>query len=176
MNKEPSKKDIQLILYTPNEPIRCVNVKSRAKIQILNTIYGSNTRSFIYNGIELSTFRTFGSYGMSNQDIIISIPNKPKHAYFLQKWLNIAKDNDEFNHKIKSMINPKTASEAARLNDMYFSKLERRPRIYQKLCFKCINSNIKYIHSPIPLNIDSSSTNEPSTEPLPVFWSIEDDV
>ena len=135
MNRETSKKTIELILYTPKRPIQIVNVKLGSKIEVLNPMYGNTEHIFIYNGIELSTLRTFGSYGLSNQDLIIIIPKQAKQIDYIQRWLNYTSESDEFAHKIRNMINPKTALEAARVNDIYISKLERKPKIFSEILY-----------------------------------------
>lgn len=101
----------------------------------------------------------------------------------VQKWIRLTQDTETFNEKMRMIVNQDNARETARLKDILLAKIERKPRYFRKLClavkenhniFGVPSSRLNYFEQNRNQNsslvIDYTSNNEPSTEPLPIFF------
>jgi hypothetical protein len=71
------------------------------------------------------------------------------------------------------MIDPLTASETARLRDLRILGLERRPRVFLKMCMLFIEERNESGSAKVP-PANYVGASQPSTEALPVFWDLPD--
>lgn len=93
----------------------------------------------------------------------------------IQKWIQCTKDTMAFNESLKMIINKDNAHESARIKDLRFAKLELKKRCFRNLCYDYSRSENQHKSNENMQNssliIDYSVNNEPSTEPLPIFFS-----
>lgn len=105
----------------------------------------------------------------------------------VRKWMRLTQDTETFNEKMRLIVNQDNARETARLKDIFLSKIERKPRYFRKLCLAtkenqnlydntnslfASKSSIEQINS--SLIVDYPTNDEPSTEPLPIFFNQSD--
>lgn len=85
--------------------------------------------------------------------------------------MHLTRDSDNFSEKVRTFLNPNIASEVARLRDLQMTKIERQPKLFQKLT-KPYRNQEKQQETEIKdtLYIQTEKKTEPSTEPLPIFW------
>lgn len=107
----------------------------------------------------------------------------------VRKWMRLTQDTETFNEKMRLIVNQDNARETARLKDILLSKIERKPRYFRKLCLAIKeNQNIfdncnslfsskkstYYEQKNYSLVTDYAVNDEPSTEPLPIFFNQSD--
>jgi hypothetical protein len=118
------------------------------------------------------TTMTFEFYSIHNGDSIVVLPQEDGHSQPIatHAWLSATRDADTFNDAITSILNPTTNREAARLRDLHWMSLERRPKSYQKVC-SMFNDAQKQLSSFSSTLIPSEGAHRPSTDALPVAWN-----
>lgn len=103
------------------------------------------------------------------------IVNKKMQKIFIEKCSGNMRDPEFVFQRFKDSINPDTAFEAARITDIYRSKIESNSLSFRKLCKKYNNlsSNDRIRKNPSMPTILPNKANEPSTEFLPELCSPE---
>jgi hypothetical protein len=86
-------------------------------------------------------------------------------------WISVTRDSDSFNDSLQWMLNPNTTGESARLRDLHFLNIERRPRVLLKMSATFAKEQ-SAAQSPA-LVMDYSMPTRPSCQPLPVPWKTE---
>lgn len=133
--------------------------------------------SFIWNGIALMDTETFGSYGIQEKDIIVSIPADTNDS---SKWLTLTRDSESFSDRIASVMDQSTAKEASRLRDFQITRMERKPRTYRRLI---TNYERAMTESPVTSRSTEKFVTKmpqftlaaPSVDPLPIIWDTDGD-
>lgn len=104
----------------------------------------------------------------------------------VRKWMRLTQDTETFNEKMRLIVNQGNARETARLKDILLSKIERKPKYFRKLCLaikenhnlfnssNSFSSKSSYEQKNSSLNIDYETGNEPSVDPLPIFFNQSD--
>lgn len=168
MKQANSKLEIKIMLCTPRSPIKLVAVSSGTLIGDLLSLYQpQDLRVFLYQGTILNPLHTFGSCGISDGDVLISLSNPTEVD--LRKWSLITKDGETFAQSVGSMLNQNTAREMAKLRDLRFSKICQHPKFFNKFLSTFQEMNMDESSIKMNFNLTSHQT-APSTDALPVFW------
>lgn len=175
MKKMHKQERVELLICIPGRPIRFVSVKTNGKISDLQVLFPDSKKKFINNGIELVESKTFGFYHLQNGDYIIAISNEKDVLFQSNIWLNLTKDNDNFDEYMKLMVNPALSNEAARLKDLHYVKMERRPRTFRKMCTSFMMTEKANESASENLQSYDIKPDQPSTEALPAFWETENE-
>lgn len=161
---------VQRRLCIPNEPVRVISAKLSAPVSALQTFWPSSPKRFIWSGFELLPTKTFESYAMHDGDSVIALPQGHYQLELIQEWIHVTRDLESFNDTVRSMVNPATTREVARLHDLRWASLNRRPRAFHKLCL-AMASREEVIPVVTPTVIPSSTASSPSTAALPSCWT-----
>ena len=99
---------------------------------------------FIFNGVQLLESNTFESYGIKDGDSIIALPaDQTDSIITTHQWLNLTRDSDTFNDCMRWMLDPRTSGEASRLRDLHLMKMERRPKVFMRMCAPFVSQEAK---------------------------------
>ena len=165
-----SKEKISMVVYFPGKWVFKASVSKFASIKELKGLLPDKSVSFVYDGNLLIDSHTFSFYGIKNGDILIVIKSTDNN-FLNQKWIAYSKENDTFNERINSIINPQTTNEVVRLRDLQMSRIERKPKTFRKLCQTATNFETKFNNNRLlEVNISNTPPINPSTSPLPIFW------
>ena len=166
---------IFVLVYYPGKWVLKANVLPTATAKDLRMLIPESHISFIHNGRCLSNSIPFSFYDIKERDIIIVC--KKEKQIVKEKWYSITKDNETFKNRVGSVIDPKTAREAARLRDFQMLRLEKKPKAFMKLCAQYTNrldtasdamhENYRAKNSPKTIIPEKTSLN---SDPLPIFW------
>ena len=168
---EPGRVEIRIC--SPQQPVRIISARLSGQIKALQILWPSSPKRFIFNGAELIDSKTFGFYGIKDGDSIIALPaDQTESVFSTQQWLSLTRDSDNFNDCMRWMLDPRTSGEASRLRDLHLMKMERRPKVFMRMCAPFVNEETAG-GSITCTNTTYSSATEPSTEALPVFWNME---
>jgi hypothetical protein len=125
---------------------------------------------FIYNGQVLGDSMTFRSYRIKEKDTLVVVPGGPSGTE-ADRWLSLTQDEEGFHEKVQFILREDTAREAARIRDVLMTKMERKPRPFRRLCTAVMAMPLPTVAGKkIDLNIDYAQLEEPSIDPLPIFW------
>lgn len=133
-----------------------VNVQENTLVKDLNQIVLGEPAYFIHNGAVLHSNFEIGYYNIKENDFIVVVdkPSIPK----------------QYIDNISVLSDVSQCMELAKLQDMQFQKMERKPRVYRMFLstFESVNepSNIPQIPIKIP-----HKPSKPCSDPLPKFWS-----
>ncbi|OHT00732.1 hypothetical protein TRFO_32455 [Tritrichomonas foetus] len=176
-----STRKIPIVIYLPSKYVVKLSVAPSAYVNELRRIITINNIDFVFNGTILSGNQTFRSAGLKSGDSIVVIfhkSNSDKTYEELQKWLQITQDSESFNEKMQLILNEDNAREAARLRDVFLSKIERKPRSFRRLCLAVAENNKNKERevqgNNFSLSIDYEKPEMPSCDPLPIFFTSED--
>jgi hypothetical protein len=161
---------IEIRLCVPNEPVRVVSARLFAQIRALQSLWPSCPKRFICCGSELLENMTFHASGIQAGDIVVVLPRgEDESGSRIHDWLKITRDTDSFNETITAVLTFTTAREAARLRDLHWTSLNRRPRLFRKLCAEFTDRHERM--RPLPATVvPGPAPEEPSTAALPVSW------
>lgn len=173
---------VELLICTPHQPVRKVSARLSGHVRALQILWQNSPKKFIYNGQELSETMTFSFYGIKDGESIIALP-KIELNDSLECWKKVSMNRLEFNDLVKSMTNPKTSREVARLRDLRFIGIEKKLHVYHKLKKAFEEDNFENIHfddkdsfRKIDQNnndghlILESNLFAPSEDALPILW------
>ena len=166
---EPGR--VELKICSPHRPVRIITARLSGQIKALQGLWEDRKR-FIFNGVELIESMTFDFYGIKDGDSIIALP-ADQAVFSTHQWLNLTRDSDTFNDCMRWMLDPRTNGEASRLRDLHMLKMERRSKLFMRMCapFACEDTRASAIPA---ANTTYSSATAPSTEALPVLWALEE--
>ena len=169
---ECNNESISLYLCVPNKYTRRICIRKNQKISILKKRFPNDPKKFIYNGQYLGNEFTFDFYGMNDHDIIVAVPDNCEFNLSNNNWIHASRDSDEIADRISFSLNSKTRPEASRLQDLRFTTVERKPRLYRRMC-SAVNKAIDNFPKTFSNNksIDFSDTDSPSVQALPVCWN-----
>ncbi|KAK8883284.1 hypothetical protein M9Y10_045935 [Tritrichomonas musculus] len=107
----------------------------------------------------------------SSNDLV----NKKVQKFFMEKCSGNMRDPEFVFQRFKDSINPKTAFEAARITDIYRSRIESNSSSFRKLCKKYNNlsSNDRIRKNTSMPTILPAKAGEPSTDLLPELCTSE---
>lgn len=163
-----------LFLCQPKRSIKKVLVSNDAYVDELNTLFPHENKCFIYKGITLLHSIKLRSYGIKNMDHIVVIPESVMNSMNDKSlWMNVTKDQQDFNERMCLSTNPITRTEIARLKDLKLSKLELRRKPYTKLVTRCQNDLESHVQPSVEMVIPAkqSAIDSPNSDPLPIFWN-----
>jgi hypothetical protein len=165
---------IAIRICAPHQPVRVISAQRSGKIRELESLWPGRPKRFIFDGAELRGDMTFGSSGIRDGDSIIALPHESGDSVFTtNQWLSLSRDSNEFNECVRWMLDTATAGEAARLRDLHLAKMERKPRIFMKMCSPFISEESEASSLNVP-HTRYQSPLAPSTEALPVFAFMND--
>lgn len=175
MSSASEEDKIFVLVYYPGKWVLKANVLPTATAKDLRMLIPESNVSFIHNGRCLLNSIPFSMYNIKERDIIIVCKNE--RQIVKEKWYSITKDNETFKNRVGSVIDPKTAREAARLKDFQMLRLEKRTKVFMKLCAQYTNKFDTACDTQQELN---RAKNSPKTiipeksslnsDPLPIFW------
>lgn len=166
----PETGRVELIICAPHQPVRLISAKLTGQIKSLQMLWPSSPKKFVFNGSILNSDMTFDFYGIKNGDTIIALSNDLQENYAMtSRWITLTRDSENLSDSIKSMIHPRTAREASRLKDLHLMKIERKPKLFIKLCAPFLEEETESKVDQSTLFLPDQAT-EPSTSALPVFW------
>jgi hypothetical protein len=167
---------VEIRICIPHEPVLTVLAKVSSEIEGLQTLWPNHPKIFIYKGCQLIPSMTFEGYGIRDGDSIVVLPQGEGrvHADAAREWMNETRDNDAFNASIGSIINPVTSLQVARLRDLRWAALERRPRQIRHLTSLVMELQQNRF-TPSRTIIPCRSPPAPSAEALPFIWNDETD-
>lgn len=166
---------MNIYVLQPFSRIRHIKLNPKESISVLNQLYLPDS-TYIHKGKILDITKSFLFYRISNESKIVNISpvmakNNPN---FIEKWLKITSDSENFEKKIETSINKKNRNEIARLKDMKLNKCELRKKHLGAYLTKCVNRKVNDVlindNDQPSLKIDFESTDSPSCNPLPVLW------
>lgn len=172
---------VELLICTPHQPVRKVSARLSGHVRALQILWQNSPKKFIYNGQELMETMTFSFYGIKDGESIIALP-KIELNDDLECWKKVSMNRTEFNELVRSMTNPKTSREMARLRDLRFIGIEKKKHVYHKLSkafeednFDSISFSEKDSFRKIDQNnndnlILESNLFAPSEDALPILW------
>lgn len=174
---------LRIYIYQPFIRIRSIKLNAYVPISILNNMYPPDS-IYIFNGQVLDTQRSFVSYQITNGNKIVLLPSHVKNSNinYMEKWLKLTGDKENFEKRIELNIKQNSRMELARLKDLKFQKFElKRKRFNSYLKSRAIfqanpdslnyfSNNEMNANDGIVLNTDFESDDSPSCEPLPVLW------
>lgn len=172
---------VELLICTPHQPVRKVSAKLSGHVRALQILWQNSPKKFIYNGQELLETMTFSFYGIKDGESIIALP-KIEFNDDLECWKKVSMNRLEFNELVRSMTNPKTSREMARLRDLRFIGIEKKLHVYHKLKKAFEEDNFENIHFSEKdsfRKIDQASNDNlilesnlfaPSEDALPILW------
>jgi hypothetical protein len=117
---------------------------------------------------------TFEHYGIHDGDSIIVLPREVSSSISrVNLWLSLTRGDSIFNDCVRSIVDPATSGEAARLRDLHMTRIERRPRAFMKICTQCLQGEADG-RSRLATVIPEPSPISPSTNALPIVWTAND--
>ncbi|OHS98671.1 hypothetical protein TRFO_34849 [Tritrichomonas foetus] len=120
---------VEINICSPHQPVRAISAKLSGYVSALQVLFPSQKKVFIFNGSFLDENSTFAETGLVDGDSIIALGSKDEKY----QWLNLTKDRDEFSDMVRTMLDPRTANEAARIRDLHMMRIEGKPRVFSKL-------------------------------------------
>jgi hypothetical protein len=160
---------LSLVLYWPGRFVVKVSVLATSRICDLRKLAAVGASEFLFNGEALSDSLPFSFYGIKDADVIVVVPVAPRAP---DKWLQLTRDSESFHEQIQFILGEKTARETARIRDILFTKIEQRPRTYQRFCADIQTTLAKIFTAPVAaLNTRYETPIAPSVDPLPATWA-----
>lgn len=166
---------MNIYVYQPRVNIRHIKLNPNNSISVLNQMYKPDS-TYIYNGQILDIQKSFHYYRISSESKIVLIPSfmSKRDPNFVERWLQITSDKDNFEKKIETNINIKNKREIARIKDIRYIKNELRRKHLGSYLSECasrrLNSNLESNDDNIVLSTDYKTPDVPSCEPLPLIW------
>jgi hypothetical protein len=163
---------IEIRVCAPHEPVRKVMTRRLSLISALQCLWPTCPKCFIFQGRTLLESMTFEFYGVCDGDSIIALPNDSDRGNLavLQEWLSVTRDMDALNETIRSILNPATTRQVARLRDLHWMALERRPRQYQRMITALMDTEQR--PSFLRSTVIKEPPKTPSVEAMPVLWNL----
>lgn len=164
---------VEVKVCAPQEPVRLISARLTGQIKALQGLWPESPKRFIFNGVELVENMTFQFYEIGDGDSIIALPAEQGDSVFsTQQWLSLTRDSDNFNNSMRWMLDPRTSNEASRLRDLHLMKMERKRKVFMRMCAPFVNEGTA-ASSVGSTNTSYDAASEPSTEALPVFWAVD---
>jgi hypothetical protein len=162
---------VELRICVPQEPVRVIYAYPSNEISVLQTLWPGSPKKFLFDGIELIPTLTFESYGIRQGDSIIALPHSNcANPLSMHEWTTATRDSEAFNDSVGAILNPATTRQVARLRDLNWRALERRPKQFQRLC--AVIMETEPVGVPLhPTVIMETAPLAPSEEALPVSWN-----
>lgn len=163
-----------LFVYFPGFCVARVSINLRAKVGELRLFVPAHPSiTFMFNGQILLENFSFEFYGVKPYDIVVVVHQAQRDDP--ARWLSLTRDNESFADRISSIINQKTAREAARLRDFQLLRMERKPKTFRRLCSAKMlrmakGSGSIFRARRVATNIDYAPPDSPCTDELPSFW------
>ena len=168
---ECNEDSLSIYLCVPKKYTRRICIKKNQKINTLQKRFPNDPKKFIFNGQYLGEEFTFNFYGINNHDIIVAVPDNCGFDLSNSNWIHASRDSDDIADRISFSMNSKTRPEASRLRDLKFMSIERKPRIYRKMCGAVERSADEFPKVFSNTIIDYTYTDSPSVQALPVCWN-----
>ena len=162
-----------IFLCQPKSTIKKILVSRKATVKELSLLFPTEKKCFIFKGMMLHESMKLESYGISNMDHIVVIPEeKSKRPNFNKEqvvWMNATKDQQDFNDRMFLSTNFSTRIEAARIKDLKLTKLESKRKSFTKMICKLKEEESLSVPKIVPTKL--ASLERPASEPLPIFWA-----
>jgi hypothetical protein len=162
----------ELRVFCPHQPVRFISARLTGQISGLHVLWPGIQKTFIFGGIKLSETMTFAEYGIRDGDSIIALSETESPETGL--WISLTRDRDSLNETMQWMLDPGTSAEAARLRDLHMTRVEQRPRVYDRFCatFAAPEARTRPARG---TKIATEAPRSPSPDALPLLWNCEID-
>lgn len=159
------------------KPIRLVSARITGKIKALQGLWPGAKKKFIFDGSQLEEHMTFEYYRIKDGDTIVALDyeetDNGEFDFARARWMNITRDTDAFNGYIKSIFDPRTSGESARLRDLLMLRMEGRTKAMQRMCAPFTDAKIKHrTQLVVPESLSVPRTM--SSDELPALWREEE--
>lgn len=177
---------LRIYVYQPFVRIRHIKINGLCPISILNGLYPSDS-VYIFNGQILDSQKSFLFYNLVNGSKVVLLPShvKQSNPQFLEKWLRLTSDKENFEQRINLNINQNSRKELAKIKDLKIQRLElKRKRFNSYIRSRTmlqtklddpylLNDKGDEINSSCntTLNINFEASDSPSSKPLPILWA-----
>ena len=178
--ESPENKTIEFTIYIcqPFHRIKHIKLNKNSSISILNDIYPKDSL-YIYSGQILDISRSFVYYNIKKDNKIVLIPSnmKKRNPNFIDKWLKLTNDKEQFEDMVNIKMKKTSRSELARLRDIKCMKNELKQKRFC-LKHKLLNEQSFGIEKQFyvnnkeeeQLNVEYDLSTTPSVDPLPIIW------
>ena len=178
--KSSENKTIGFAIYIcqPFHRIKHIKLNKNSSISILNDIYPKDSL-YIYSGQILDISRSFVYYNIKKDNKIVLIPSnmKKRNPNFIDKWLKLTNDKEQFEDMVNIKMKKTSRSELARLRDIKCMKNELKQKRFC-LKHKLLNEQSFGIEKQFyvnnkeeeQLNVEYDLSTTPSVDPLPIIW------
>ena len=164
-----------IFLCQPKRTIKKILVSRKATVKELSLLFPTEKKCFIFKGMMLHESMKLESYGISNLDHIVVVPEEQSKQPLFNKeqmvWMNATRDQQDFNDRMFLSTNCSTRIEAARLKDLKMTKLELKRKSFNKMIVKMEEETEEATTTPKLRATKLDKAECPSCEPLPVFWA-----
>ena len=155
---------VPIFVYFPGQWILKASVLKSASTKDLAQFMPEKDITFIHNGVILNSTLPFGFYEIKPSDIIICVRNRDLNT----QWLSLT--NRELVHeRVSEVMDPQVSYELAKLRDLQMLRIERKPKLYRKMCIQ-LNEETETKTPSFTLLIPPKP-KKPSDSPLPLIWS-----
>lgn len=155
-DQDSPPENMRIFIYHPGEWMLKVNVLKSTFVKDLNQIVLGDPVYFVYNGCIMMNNFDLGSYNVKENDFIIVVDQRSLPS-------NLKFDNIHM-PKIHECV------ELAKLQDMQFQKMERKPKTFRQFLHSFQSATETTTFPQIPINIPIKLPS-PASEPLPKFWA-----
>ena len=170
-------KSVSIKLCIPGRALRSVSIDKGSHVSDLLNYMPHGSYTFFYSGNLLTESMSLEFYGIKNQDCIVALNIGKERCSSPQKlamWKRITKDQNEFNEKLKNIMNPSASLELTRLQDLRLCIQTNTNRTFYRKFLKFRQLNDFENRSQLPkTSFKYSKPKEPQSEPLPAFWNVK---
>jgi hypothetical protein len=164
---------MDLNLCRPSFPVKQASVIPFHKIVCLTRLFPGQAVEFIWRGELLLQKMTFLFYQIAPLSSIVVLPDDvARQPHGINEWAAVTRDADTFNEQIRVCTNPQVRSEAARLRDLQFWRMEKRgkPALSAAGSFNFNDPIASFNRANRDLNVKFEAAGMPQCDPLPNPW------
>ena len=188
MTDTPEMDTITLILH--NSPVPSITVSRFDAVGTLQTELQMPNAYFVCDGRILSPAFSFEYLGVKDGSEVHVVPQTPEKVVksqtkpaissdvlnriqdrFNTQWACRFKDPEAALKQLHDAVDPATATESARLTDVFRMRVECNQKAYRKVCFRynCVNATPRIRCQSLPTVVPTKA-DEPSSNFLPCAW------
>ena len=158
-------------VYFPYRFVWKINVNLAMPVGRLRSLMHLGTDQLVFSGQILPDIGTLSGYGVKEGDTLVVVSNVP-HDREMERWLVITNDADAFHDRMQFIVNEQTAQEAARIHDVLMAKIERKPKMFRRICSQLDTRRPKPSPQTSQATVMYDKPDQPSCLPLPVQWAV----
>jgi hypothetical protein len=152
---------ISLVVHFPSRFRVQLSIPPTATVSNLRARIPTGSCNLMHNGQLLIDAMTLAFYGLCEMDTLVVMPCQTTDIH-----RGLCED------RIRWPKNSGTARETARIRDMAFTRAERRPRSFRRLCVSAESASYPWRSASgvIALTTEYPTVSAPSCDPLPAPW------